>query len=125
MDYLRNSIRILRCFELASGLKINFHKSCMVRVGKNTFSGEGWPAAFKCKLGSFPLNYLGLYLGGRPSSKDFWKDLPTRLESRLAHWKMKFLNKGGRLVLIIAVLSSILTYYLSIFKIHVGVALSI
>ena len=32
--------RILWCFELSSGLKINFHKSCVVIVGKSV-SNEG------------------------------------------------------------------------------------
>ncbi|KAK3220873.1 hypothetical protein Dsin_014843 [Dipteronia sinensis] len=35
MEYLVNRKRILRCFEMASGFKINFHKSCVVKVGKN------------------------------------------------------------------------------------------
>ncbi|KAK2656845.1 hypothetical protein Ddye_009897 [Dipteronia dyeriana] len=34
MEYLLNVKRILRCFELVSGLRVNFHKSCLVRVGK-------------------------------------------------------------------------------------------
>ncbi|KAK2634329.1 hypothetical protein Ddye_029121 [Dipteronia dyeriana] len=32
-EYLLNAKRILRCFELASGLKINFHKSCLIPAG--------------------------------------------------------------------------------------------
>ena len=34
LDFLVNGKRIMRCFEMASGLRINFHKSCVVRVGK-------------------------------------------------------------------------------------------
>ena len=34
MEFLLNTKRILTCFELISGLKINFHKSCLVRVWK-------------------------------------------------------------------------------------------
>ncbi|KAK2656639.1 hypothetical protein Ddye_009691 [Dipteronia dyeriana] len=34
LDYLMNARHILRCFELVSGLRINFYKSCVVRVGK-------------------------------------------------------------------------------------------
>ena len=30
VDYLINVTRILRCFEVASGLRINFRKSCVV-----------------------------------------------------------------------------------------------
>lgn len=49
MDYLLNVKRVLRCFELVSGLRINYHKSCVVRVGLGR-SGESsvWASAFKC-----------------------------------------------------------------------------
>ncbi|KAK2637666.1 hypothetical protein Ddye_025461, partial [Dipteronia dyeriana] len=43
-----------------------------------------------------------------------------KIEQRLAPWKIKFLSKGGRLVPIKAVLSSIQMYYMTIFKIPVG-----
>ena len=35
MEFLLNLKRILRFFELAFGLRINFHKSCVVKVRKN------------------------------------------------------------------------------------------
>ncbi|KAK2662496.1 hypothetical protein Ddye_001070 [Dipteronia dyeriana] len=35
VEFLANTKRILRCFEMASGLKTNFYKSDMVKVGKN------------------------------------------------------------------------------------------
>ena len=71
---------------------------------------------FKCPSASLPIVYLGLLLGGHSSSRSFWSDLIQRVENHLAPWKKKFLNKGGRLVLIKAVLSSIPTYYMSVFK---------
>jgi hypothetical protein len=45
-----------------------------------------------------------------------------RVEKRLDGWKKAFLSKGGRLTLIQAVLSSLPTYYMSLFKIPVSVA---
>ncbi|KAK2653938.1 hypothetical protein Ddye_013794 [Dipteronia dyeriana] len=75
MEYLINTRRILRCFEVASGLRINFHKSCVVRVGKEMRSGVEWAANFRCKQATLPITYLGLKLGGRPCSKKFWSDL--------------------------------------------------
>ena len=35
IEYLLNLKRLIRCFELSSGLKINFHKSCLASVVKN------------------------------------------------------------------------------------------
>ena len=69
-----------------------------------------------------PISYLGLPLGANPRSKVFWNPVLNRIQNRLAPWKRKFLSKGGRLVLIKAVLSSIPTYFMSVFRIPVSVA---
>ncbi|KAK3219525.1 hypothetical protein Dsin_013495 [Dipteronia sinensis] len=107
----------------ASGLRINFYKSCVVKVSKRIRDREvNWAVAFRCVEASLPITYLGLPLGGRRCSKIFWKELVSRLENRLAPWKRIFLNKGGRLILIKSMMSSIPTYYMSNFQIPVGVA---
>ncbi|KAK3221407.1 hypothetical protein Dsin_008432 [Dipteronia sinensis] len=124
-EYLVNVKRILRCFEMASGLKINFHKSCIVQVGKKSATKENWAALIKCKKESPPITYLDLPLGARPGLKGFWNLVLMRIEKRLAPWKKKFLSKGGRLVLIKVVLASIPTYVMSIFKVPVNVAQAI
>ncbi|KAK0584469.1 hypothetical protein LWI29_013775 [Acer saccharum] len=126
MEFVLNAKRILRCFKLASGLKINSHKSCVVQVGIGRDSmSPRWEAAFRCKQASLPITYLGFPLGGRPGSKNFWNSLVSRIENRLTPWKRKFLSKGGRLVLIKSVILSIPIYFLSIFKIPIGVAMRI
>ncbi|KAK3224602.1 hypothetical protein Dsin_004464 [Dipteronia sinensis] len=122
MDFLLASKRILRCSELASGLRINFHKSCLVKVGKKGIMDSVWAKVIGCKQASLPISYLGLPLGANPSSIACWNPIIQKIEKRLAPWKMRFLSKGGQLVLIKAVLSSIPTYYLSMFKFPIGVA---
>jgi hypothetical protein len=122
LEYIRNTRMILRCFELASGLQINFHKSCVVKVRKNRSSIMDWAEAFRCKSTSLPITYLGFPFGAKPCIKSFWENLLSRIENMLAPWKKNFLNKGGRLVLIKAVLASISNYFLSVFNLHVGIA---
>ncbi|KAK3204424.1 hypothetical protein Dsin_018470 [Dipteronia sinensis] len=51
VDYLRNLRRILRCFELATRLRINFHKSCVVKVGNRISTDDSWAEVFRCKKG--------------------------------------------------------------------------
>ncbi|KAK2648436.1 hypothetical protein Ddye_015925 [Dipteronia dyeriana] len=121
MEYLMNARRILRCFELASGLRLNFHNSCVLRIGKTGGREDSWATNFICTKASLPISYLDLPLGGHSGSKIFWDNLIWHLENRLRPWKKKFLNKGGRLVLIKNVMSSILVYYMSVFKIPVCV----
>ncbi|KAK0583049.1 hypothetical protein LWI29_032852 [Acer saccharum] len=121
-EYLVNARRILSCFKVASGLKINFSKSCVVKIGLGGSREVNWAALFRCASGTLPITYLGLPLGGRPCSKLFWNDLVCRMENWMDPWKKLFLNKGGRLVLIKAVMASIPIYFMSIFKVPVGVA---
>jgi hypothetical protein len=45
-----------------------------------------------------------------------------RMEKRLAGWKRLYLSKGGRVTLIKSTLSSIPTYYLSLFPIPMSIA---
>ncbi|KAK2633911.1 hypothetical protein Ddye_028703 [Dipteronia dyeriana] len=84
LDYLLNAKRILRCFELVSGLKINFLKSCLVRVGKTRPDEEEWTAALRCSSSSMPVKYLGLPLGGNSSREAFWNPVIHKVEQRLA-----------------------------------------
>ncbi|KAK2650217.1 hypothetical protein Ddye_017706 [Dipteronia dyeriana] len=120
-DYLLNTKRVLWCFEMASGLKIIFFKSCAVIMGiGKAWESAQWASIFRCKEASLPISYLGFPLRGRP--KSFWNLLVDRTEKRLANWKRKLLSREGRLVLIKAVLSNIPIYFLSVFKMPVGVA---
>ncbi|KAK2638181.1 hypothetical protein Ddye_025976 [Dipteronia dyeriana] len=120
--YLNNAKRILRCFELATSLRINFHKSCVVRVAKTELPDKGWAESFRCMKDCLPITYLGLPLGGRPRLRSFWHPLLFRIQSRLAPWKRKFLNKGGRLVLVNSVLSSLPIYFMPVHRLPISVA---
>ena len=125
MKYLVNTRRILRCFEMALGVSINFHKSCVVKSVKKSNGKEDWAAFFKCRKVNLPITYLGMPLGARPSTKALWNSLLLSVGKRLAPWKQKFLSKGGRLVLIKAVLFSIPMYIMLVFKVFTSVAQAI
>lgn len=106
---------ILEQFSMAARLKINVHKS-------KCFASAGVPRRKLQKLGeisgiSFTTN-LGRYLGfpmvkGR-AKKDHFSFVIDKLQTRLASWKSKLLNKAGRLTLTKSVLSSIPTYNMQI-----------
>ena len=59
-------------------------------------------------------------MGGRLSSRE-WQPVVATMERRLGGWRARLLSRGGRLVLLKAVLSGILTYYMSLFRVPVGV----
>lgn len=72
---------------------------------------EGWP-----------LEYLGLPLGGNHRSRSFWDPVVERAEKRLARWKRSYISVGRRIMLIKVALANIPMYYMSLFKMFVYIA---
>ncbi|XP_028087472.1 uncharacterized protein LOC114288189 [Camellia sinensis] len=99
--------RILRCFEVVSGLKINYHKSVICGVGIPGNTLEEFAHLLNCKTHSLLLKYLGLPLGANPKRKRMWKPIVDKVKMRLAGWKRRFLSHAGRLTRVKAVLSSL------------------
>lgn len=50
---------VLQCFQLLSGLKINFQKSKIYSFSKNQVLLESFASILGCQLGNWPLVYLG------------------------------------------------------------------
>ncbi|GKD91967.1 putative RNA-directed DNA polymerase, eukaryota, reverse transcriptase zinc-binding domain protein, partial [Tanacetum coccineum] len=111
-----NIIRVLHVFYLASGLKINIHKSNIYGIGVNKDEVLSMASNAGCMAGDVPFNYLGLPIGSNMKSIASWKTLVDRFHMRLSSWKANLLSIGGRLTLIKSVLGSLGIYYLSIFR---------
>ncbi|CAL5395354.1 unnamed protein product [Camellia sinensis] len=118
---VQNIKRILRCFEVISGLKINFHKSHVCGVGVLEDEGELYAKQLNCMCHKLPFMYLRLLFGANPRRKSTWKLVINKFKAKLASWKRKLLFFGGKLTLVKAVLSSLPIYYLSVFKMPVSV----
>ncbi|XP_016195831.1 uncharacterized protein LOC107636871 [Arachis ipaensis] len=82
-----NYKRLLRYFEMISGLSINFDKSSLIPIN--------------CE---------------REWSQRMCSLLGYKVEEKLNLWKAKTINKAGKLVLIKSVLNSLPVYYLSLYK---------
>jgi hypothetical protein len=108
-------------FEAVSGLKVNLAKSEMVPVGVVP-NLESLVELMGCNIRSLPMTYLGLPLGANFNSKTIWNTVIERMEKKLGGWKRLYLSKGGKLTLLRSTLSSIPTYFLSLFHLPAGVA---
>lgn len=113
---------VLESFCLISGLKINKSKCSLVGINTEVERLERQADEQGCEVGTWPMKYLGLPLGGSPKRASFWNPVVEKVEKRLEGQKKAFLSRRGRLTLIQAVLSSLPTYYLSLFQIPVRVA---
>ncbi|PSS08274.1 Endonuclease [Actinidia chinensis var. chinensis] len=114
--------RILRCFELLSGLKINFSKSVLVGVNISVLKTQECAELLKCKSGELPFSYLGLPLGADPSRIATWQPVVERFKKRLTFWKRNLLALGGRITLIKSTLTNLPIYFMSLFKMLVTIA---
>jgi hypothetical protein len=116
---------VLRWFELVSGLKVNFSKSCLMGVNVPNSFLQGAASFLNCKLGSIPFIYLGLPVGANPRLASTWDSVVKTIENRLISWRNRYVSLGGRVVLINSVLASIPVFYLSFLKIPLKVRMAI
>lgn len=73
----KNLIRIMKCFQHASGLKINNCKSKVYGVGANDSEVESLADRMGCLPGKFPCSYLGLPIGVNMRRVDYWRLLKS------------------------------------------------
>lgn len=112
---------ILRCFELVSGMKINFHKSKIAGIAVPDSTTNQFAALLNCKVMSIPFIYLGLPVGANPRRLATWDPMLNKIRSKLSSWKAKHLSFGGRACLIKSVLSALPLYYISFFRMPKGI----
>jgi hypothetical protein len=111
---------ILHKITLSSGLKVNFHKSCLVPINISQEQATSLAECFGCSVGTSPFTYLGLPLGlTKPLVKDY-APLICRIERRLSASSL-YLSQAGRLQLINSVISSLPTYFMCTLKLPLTV----
>ena len=115
---------LLLSFQAVTGLKVNVHKSEMVPIGE-VDDVQALAVILGCRVGTLPMSYLGMSLGASHNSPSIWNPILEKIERKLAEWKKLYLSKGGRLMLLKSTLSSLPTYFLSLFTIPTYVAYKI
>ena len=109
------SIRlVLSCFQAFTGLKINIGKSEIIPVGEVN-NIVALANILQCRVGRLPMKYLGMPLGTSFKSAAIWNPILKKMEKKLSRWKRLYLSKGGRLMLIKSTLTSLPTYFLSLY----------
>ena len=111
---------VLTCFEAVTGLQVNMAKSEMVPVGEVQNISK-LADSLCCHIGGLPLSYLGMPLGASYKAVAVWNPILEKLERRLSGWQKLYLSKGGRLTFLKSTLSSLPTYFLSLFTIPISV----
>ena len=106
-----------------SGLRINLEKSSILEINTNRELGSRLASILDCRETNWPLPYFGLPLGGNPNSRRFWDLVVEKVARHVDGWKKAIMLLGGRITLIQTCLSYIPSYFLSLFRIPVLVAI--
>ena len=112
----RNLMGVLKCFEKASGLKINLSKSSLYGVGVSQQEVDAMASLLRCRSGKLPFVYLGLPVGSNMNRVASWNVVVEKFKEKLSNWKARTLSFGGRLTLVRSVLGSLSLYYFSMFR---------
>lgn len=80
---------ILRSFEMVSGLKINFLKSCLFNLNVDDGYLQVGSTFLCCRVVQMPFTYLGLPIGANPRKTSTWQPVIDIMRKRLARWKGK------------------------------------
>nr|GEW74325.1 RNA-directed DNA polymerase, eukaryota [Tanacetum cinerariifolium] len=120
-DNLGNLVKILKCFYLASGLKINLQKSQVLGVGIHRDVVNHGASLIGCDVIHTSFTYLGVTVGDHMTRNSAWASIIQKIQARLSKWKGKTLSVGGRLTLLKSVLGTDPLYTMSIYKAPKGV----
>ncbi|GKA39218.1 RNA-directed DNA polymerase, eukaryota, reverse transcriptase zinc-binding domain protein [Tanacetum coccineum] len=118
---LKIILKDLKCFHMASGLKININKSKLMGYGVHSDEVEIAARHIGCATFVAPFTHIGVKVGGMMDRTNSWDDVVSKVTSQLSKWKLKTLFIGGRLTLIKSVLTSIPLYQMSSFKVPIKV----
>nr|GEU58179.1 Rho GDP-dissociation inhibitor 1-like [Tanacetum cinerariifolium] len=73
-------VNVLKCFHLASGLKINVHKSKLIRIGTRPEEVDAAATTMGCSILTTPFVYLRVKVGGAMSRIKSWDDMVAKVE---------------------------------------------
>jgi hypothetical protein len=109
---------LLLCFENMSGLKINFDKSEVLVMGVTAREQRRVASMHNCKLGQFPIKYLGLPTSDKALRVSDWDFLPQKVGHRVDPWQGLLLASAGQLELTKSCLSSLPMFAMGIYLLH-------
>nr|GFA74107.1 RNA-directed DNA polymerase, eukaryota [Tanacetum cinerariifolium] len=92
---LKIILKVLKCFHMASGLKININKSKLIGYGVHSNEVETAARYIGCVTFVAPFSHLVVKVGGRMERINSWNDVVSKVTSWLSKWKIKTLSIGA------------------------------
>nr|GEZ69203.1 RNA-directed DNA polymerase, eukaryota, reverse transcriptase zinc-binding domain protein [Tanacetum cinerariifolium] len=92
---LKIILKVLKCFHMASGLKININKSKLMGYGVHSDEVETTARYIGCATFAALFSHLGVKVGGRMERIKSWDDVISKVTYRLSKWKLTTLSIGA------------------------------
>lgn len=84
LKMLLNIRRMLDCFRLMSGLRINYEKSAIIAINCSEGLVVELSANLRCQLLTLPLRYLGIPLHANPRKEETREPIVGKIRKRLS-----------------------------------------
>lgn len=81
--------RILKNFEMLSGLRVNFKKCNIMGISIEKNQLESMANNLGCSVGSIPFSFLGVKVGLLRNNSADWSGLTQKMKSKLKSWEDK------------------------------------
>lgn len=107
---------MLRGFEIATGLRVNFHKSKVLGFNLDHEFLQQAYAFLSYGINDFPFSFLGIPIGVNSRRHSLWEHVLAKVRQRLSTCKGNNLSLGGRVILLNSVLNSIPLFIFSFYK---------
>lgn len=108
---------IFLSFELVSGLRVNFFKSCLFGVNTYVCFLNSASEFLFCHVGKLRFKFLGIPIAASPRRCSTWDPIVLALMKKLQSWRGCFLSISGRVTLINSMLNSLPLYFFLILQI--------
>lgn len=82
--FMINYKRWLECYDLMTGLEINFSKSALVSWNTNQEWIQSMSLIMERRTQKLPMKYLGVPIGKKATKSSFWEPVLDKIEKRLA-----------------------------------------
>ena len=113
LDRAKNLKWLLSCFEHLSGMRVNFHKYDLVPINVISDEAQAFAQNLGCKLGSFPIKYLGMPVSYTNLRNSDWEFIVVKYLKRFEAWIGYAASMGGRLTLLDSVLTQLSIFHMS------------
>lgn len=104
---------IIRGFELASSLSVNFNKRKIVGINMNSNFPEATMDFLSCSVTHLPFTFLGIPIGANPRRRAIWELILSIFWKRINSWNGRFNSYGSIVILLNSIFNSLSLFYFS------------